>query len=268
MSAPRAMWKGALRLGKGAPLPVSLHAAVEDRTVRFQLLHDRDKKPVRQRLIDPASEEVVSREDLRKGLETRPGTFALLDEDDLRGLQPKATRDIRVTRFVPATAIAPQWYERPYYLSPASDEKRFAALLAAIEQSERVGIARWVMRGRAYVGALAAGERVLTLTTLRHCDEIIEADSLPSLQGAAITAREQAMASQLIGLLDAEYDPGEFRDEYRKSVEKLIAARAHGRAVRLPAKKSRGGAPANLDSALERSLGRAAKPRSRRRKSA
>src|SRR4029079_18396889 len=100
---------------------------------------------------DPESDAPVETAELRKGYEVKPGTFVVLEPDELAKLEPEASRDIEGTRFVPAGEIHHQWYERPYWLGPDGDVEGYFALAAALENSEREGVARWVMRKRPYV---------------------------------------------------------------------------------------------------------------------
>jgi DNA end-binding protein Ku len=251
--AARSMWNGTLRCGELA-VPVKLHAAVEDRTVRFHLLHDRDKQRVRQKLIDPSKKQEVPDGEVRRGYEVEPGVFVVLEDAELAALDPEPSKDIELTRFVPATAAGRYpWYERPYYLSPDGDARDYFALAAALAATGREGIARWVMRKKHYAGALRAEGGYLMLVAMRHAGEVIDATKLPAPAGPAPTAKEMKMAEQLIGMLEDEYDLTAFRDEYRTRLEDLIDAKSKGKlyAFERPAAKR---ANDTLEHALARSL--------------
>src|SRR5687768_14434584 len=115
------MWKGVLALPK-LRLPVKLYAAVEDRTVHFHLLHERDRQRVEQRMVDPESGEAVASEGVRKGFEAEPGVFVVLDHEDLASLEPRPTRDVELVQFLPAGTIDQAYYDRPYWLGPDGDD--------------------------------------------------------------------------------------------------------------------------------------------------
>src|SRR5690554_4922940 len=114
--AARAMWKGVIGLGEG--VPVKLYSAVEDRDVHFRLLHESDRVPVRQQLVNPDTDEVVPYEDTRRGLATDDGELVVFEGDELDALEPEASRDIEVLAFLPHEEIDHRWYLRPYYLGP------------------------------------------------------------------------------------------------------------------------------------------------------
>src|SRR5207249_6266457 len=115
----RAIWKGELKAGS-ATVPVKLYAAVEDRDVRFHVLQSRTKSRVKQQIVTEEKKQ-VEKEEIRKGYEIEPGTFVILETDELQKLKPKESRTISFPRFVPVSALGNEWYERPYYLAPDGD---------------------------------------------------------------------------------------------------------------------------------------------------
>src|SRR3982751_3048489 len=133
--AARAIWKGQLKLGT-TKVPVKLYSAVQDRTVRFNVLDDRAKKRVKQHMVDPDNGEEVAAEEIRKGYEIEPGKYVILTEEDLEKLEPPPSRDIEILEFVPQAKISQQWYERPYYLGPDGDVKDYFALAEALQKTE------------------------------------------------------------------------------------------------------------------------------------
>lgn len=250
--AARAIWKGILKIGS-AKIPVKLYSGVVDRTVHFNILDEKHLMRVKQHMVSPDTDEEVSNEEIRKGYEIEPGRFVILTEKDLESLEPKPSREIEVEEFVPPEAISPQWYERPYYLGPDGDEKAYFALAEALHNRNREGIAHWVMRNKAYVGALRSEGDYLLLFTLRNAEEVISARDLPKPGGRPPTQKELNMAKQLVGLLEDEFRPEDYQDEYRQRVMEFIERKARGKAPRLRAVKSRQKA-GSLDSVLEKSL--------------
>ena len=132
--ATRSIWNGTIRCGKLA-LKVKLHSAVEDRTVRFHLLHDQDKQRVRQRLVNPDTGEEISQDEVRRGFQVEPGVFVVLEEADLAKLEPESSKEIEILRFVPFESRNFPWYERPYYVAPDGDADDYFALVASLEKS-------------------------------------------------------------------------------------------------------------------------------------
>jgi DNA end-binding protein Ku len=256
--AARAMWKGALTM-PGVRLPVKLYSAVQDQKVRFHLLHDKDLARVEQRMVDPEEGRQVPYEKIRKGLVTESGVVVALDEEEIASLAPEASRDVELLRFVPVGAIDHPWYDRPYWLGPDGDEGAYAALATALRKKEREGVARWVMRGRGYVGALRAEGDHLLLITLRRAGEVVGADELPAPGGRDLDAREKKLAEQLVSALADHFDPADYRDTFRHRLRELIAAKAEGKPIKLkkfvPRKE-----PASLEQALAASLAKAKEP--------
>ena len=250
--AARAIWKGELKIGS-TKIPVKLYSGVVDRAVRFHILDDKHLMRVKQHMVNPDNGDEVSNEEIQKGYEIEPGRFVILTEEDLAGLEPKPSREIDIMEFVPPEAISQQWYERPYYLAPDGDEKAYFALVEALKNRNREGIAHWVMRNKAYVGALRAEGDYLLLFTLRNAEEVISARDLPKPAGRAPTQKEINMAKQLVGLLAGEFNAQDYKDEYRQRVMEFIEHKAKGKAPRLHAVKTKRKA-ASLDSVLEKSL--------------
>jgi DNA end-binding protein Ku len=250
--AARAIWKGELKVGT-AKIPVKLYSAVVDRTVHFHILDDKNLMRVKQHMVSPDSGDEVATEEIQKGYEIEPGRFVVVTDEELAKLEPKASRDIEITEFVPPEAISQQWYERPYYLGPDGDEKSYFALAEALNNRDREGVAHWVMRKKNYVGALRAEGDYLLLVTLRNAAEVISAKDLPKPAGRAPTAKELNMAKQLVSMLEDEFNPADYKDEYRERVMEFIEKKAKGKAPRLRAVKAKR-KPSSLDSVLEKSL--------------
>jgi DNA end-binding protein Ku len=204
-------------------------------------------------MVSADSGEEVTNQEIQKGYEIEPGKFVILTDQDLQSLEPKPSREIDVTEFVPPESINQQWYERPYYLGPDGDMQDYFALAEALENRGREGIARWVMRNKSYMGALRSQDGYLVLCTLRNAAEVISARELPKPAGRAPSAKELNMAKQLVGMLEGEFNPSEFEDEYRKRVMEFIERKAKGHAPRLRAVKTKR-KTTSLDTVLAKSL--------------
>jgi DNA end-binding protein Ku len=249
--AIRSMWKGNLAIGS-VRIPVKLYAAVEDRDVHFHLLHDKDHVRVRQQMVNPSTGEVRQDGEIQKGFEVSPGTFVLVTEKELDALAPEATREVTLGAFVPAKAVGPEWYERPYFLGPDGKSEAYVALASVLAEKQRVGIARWVMRNREYRGALGSDGSHLTLVSLRSLDEVVQAPKVEPQKRAA-DDRETKMAEQLVSALAGDFEPKDFHDEYREKVRAFVEAKAHGRSVKKP-RAPRKPPARSLESALAASL--------------
>jgi DNA end-binding protein Ku len=228
----RAIWKGVLKAGRH-DVPVKLYSAVEDHGVQFHMLDRKSRRRVTQRMVDPETGDEVDRSEVRRGYEVEPGTFVVLSEEELTEVEPEESRDIELLHFLPAGAIHHQWYERPYWLGPDGEVGSYHALAAALTKTKKEGLARWVMRKREYFGALRAEGHHLVLITMRHADEVLLPKELAPRGSAKASAREVKMARQLISMLEGEFDPAEFLDEYNDRLLEFLAARAKGKRPKL-----------------------------------
>jgi DNA end-binding protein Ku len=255
MSA-RAIWKGVLHVGGRNPLkvPVKLYSAIQDRGIHFTMLHDQEMQPIKQKMIDTTTGDPVDREETQKGVEVEPGHFVVIRPEELEQLEPEESRDIHIEQFIPADQITHEWYERPYYLGPDGDDAAYAALAEALGHSGKEGIARWVMRKREYVGALAHEGGYLMLITLRHPDEVISSDELQAPTGRKVDAKELNMARQLVAALEDEFKPQEYHDEYRQRVMELIEKKSKGQKITLKKPVEKKPPPKSLESVLQASI--------------
>ena len=254
----RAIWKGVLHFGSHE-VPVKLYSAVEDRTVRFRLLDSRTGNRVKQRMVNPVTGDEVPYDEVRRGYELEEGVFVILDDEELEAVEPEKSREISITRFLDPSIIDHRWYDRPYHLGPDGDAEAYFALTDALEAEGREGLALWTMRNKEYAGALRAEEGHLMMITLRNAGEVIPVSALEPPSGRAPEKQELKMAEQLVEALAGDFEPTDFRDEYRDRVLELIEAKAEGKTVefREPEKRRAAG---DLAASLEASI-RAAKER-------
>src|SRR4030095_1553957 len=204
-------------------------------------------------MVEPDSGKEIPNEEIQKGFEVEPGTFVILDEEELEQLEPEAAREIEVSHFLPPAQIPPEYFERPYYLGPDGDQAAYFAFAEALAKKEREGVERWVMRKHPYVGAVRGVDGYLMLFTLRNAEEVLSAKDLPKPSGRAPDKKEWAMATQLVELLKGEFDPKEYKDEYRARVMEFVEKKAKGHKPRLHLVKSKP-KTASLDKILSKSI--------------
>ncbi len=234
MSA-RTMWKGCVSVA-GVEVPVRLYSAVQDRHVHFRLLHAKDRSPVEQRMVHAETGDVVPREATRRGVEIEEGVFVILGDEELASIEPAPSRAIEVLAFVAPERVSPPWYDRPYWLGPDDDDDGYFALADVIASEGRVGIARWTMRKRDYVGALSTQDGFLRLSTLRHLGEVVSRDALGPPPDVAIDPLEAQLADQLVATLEEPgIDLSAFHDEHR---ERVWSSSRRRRGARRPGSRS------------------------------
>jgi DNA end-binding protein Ku len=248
----RAIWKGELVLGK-TRLPIAMFSAVQDQTVHFRLLHEKDREPVQQRIVRKSDGKEVPKEERRKAYALDGNDAVILQPEELEELEPEPSREIHLCRFVRTGVLSDQWFDRPYYLGPDKDDADYFALADAIEHDKVVGVARWVMRKKRYLGALTSHAGYLVMTTLRRADQVVSVSGVEVPASRRPDEREIKMAQQLVSSIEGDFEPELWKNEYRQRVDELIAAKASGKVVKLarPKPKPAGGDLADL---LQRSL--------------
>lgn len=252
MSA-RAIWKGVIRIGT-LSVPVKLYSAVKDRSIHFRLLHRTDHAPVKQQLVSSASGEPVEYAEVKKAVPVGRDRMVVLEKDELEEIEPEASRDIEITRFVDPAAIDHRWYRRAYYLGPDGSTRAYFAAAAALGKKGKEGVARWVMRGKEYSGALRAVDGYLMLIALRYAEQVVDSSALTPPSGRELAKRELEMAGQLIEALHGEFDPEQFQDQYRARVLDLVEAKAAGRKPKVASFRPRKQKEDQVGDALEASL--------------
>ena len=181
----RAIWSGAISFGL-VNIPVKLYSAVSRKTVRFHQLDSETGSRIQQKRVNPKTGEEVPYEKLVKGYELSPDRYVVIQPEELEAIEPKKTRTIEISDFVEMDQIDPIYYDHPYYLMPGTGaEKPYALLLQALKDSERVAIARVVIRSKENLVAIRPRDGVLTMETLLFGDEVVSPDSLGEGDGRA-----------------------------------------------------------------------------------
>jgi DNA end-binding protein Ku len=253
---PRSIWRGAISFGL-VNVPVKLYSAVSKKTVRFNQLHDADGVRIQQKRVCPADGEEVPYENIVKGYEIAPDKYVIITPEELEALDPKKTRSIDIEDFVDLDEIDPLYYEHPYYLVPDTGAaKAYRLLLDALRETNKVAIARVVLRSKEYLTAIRPAGDILTMETMLFADELVPSDNLDELpdEETRATDRELAMARQLIEAQATEFDPAKYRDEYRERVLDLIERKAQGEDISVQPDVEEPAEVPDLMAALEASL--------------
>lgn len=225
----RPIWTGTLSFGL-LNVPVSLMSGERKVDLQFRMLDSRDRKPIRFERVNADTGEEVPWKDIVKAYEYDKGSYVVLEEYDIRSAAPESHETVEVETFVDATTIDPRYYEKPYLLVPAKKaEKGYVLLRETLRSTGKVGIARVVVRTREYLCAVMPHTDALVLMILRYPQELVDPEDfkLPtgSLSQYRITARETAMAEQLIASMAGEWKPDDYHDEFRERLQGLLTKR-------------------------------------------
>jgi DNA end-binding protein Ku len=255
---PRSIWSGAISFGL-VNVPVKLYSAVSRKTVRFHQLNGKTGHRIAQKRVDSVTNEEVSYEDIVKGYELTKESYVVITPDELDALDPEKTRTIDIEDFVDLADIDPIYYDHPYYLVPDKGAaKAYGLLLQAMQESEKVAVARVVIRSKEQLVAIRpAPGGVLTMETMIFADEVVapdDIDDLPESKELKVSDREVKMAQQLIDSLSSDFEPEKYRDEYREKVLELIERKAAGEEIAVQPEAPEPKKVPDLMAALEASL--------------
>ena len=253
---PRAIWTGAVSFGL-VNVPVKLYSAVQRKSVRFNQLDAEGNVRIQQKRVNPVSGDEVPYERIVKGYEIAPGSYVIVEPDELEALEPRRTKTIDILDFVDLEEIDPIFYDHPYYLAPGTGgSKPYKLLLEAMRETGKVAIGTVVIRQKQAIVALRPAGEVLQMATLIYADEIVPPDRLDDVPGedVEIAERELAIAKQLVESLAAEWDPEQYKDEYREKVMQLIESKAAGEEVAVQPEAEEAAPVPDLMAALKASL--------------
>ena len=270
----RVVWKGAIVFGL-VNVPVDLYPGSKDNTIDFDWIDRRDMSPVGYQRINKSTGKPVEMSDIVKGYEYEKGNYVVLEDEDFKAANPKATQTVEIVAFVQREAIPPYFFDRPYRLVPGKrGEKGYALLRETLKRTGKVAVAQVVIRTKQHLALVMPIGELLEMITLRWADEILDASEfdLPSLKEAKVTDREIELAERLVDDMTEEWDPTQYHDTYREDLMKRIedlATKGRTHLVRQPGKEAEGGAQIiDLMAALKRSLDRkggSAKPEEKER---
>lgn len=226
---PRVVWKGAIVFGL-VHIPVSLYPASSAKGLDLDLLDKRDFAPVGYQRINKRTGQAVASENIVKGYQYEDGQYVVVTEEDMRQANVEATQTVDIQSFVDAASVPPYFFDTPYYLEPGKrGEKGYALLRETLRRSNRVGLAKVVIRVRQHLAAVVPFGDVLLLNTMRYADEIrpVRDLKLPegSLEKVGISKRELEMAERLVEDMSEDWTPEQYHDTYRADLIARIEAK-------------------------------------------
>jgi len=262
------MWRGAIQFGL-VTIPVKLYLATESRAgVSFHMLHETDLSRIQMKVFCPEDEEIISRSDTVKGYEYAPDKYVVITDEDLEKLPLKTVRSIEIEQFVPVDEAEKQtrFVKQAYYIEPDRvGRKAFQLLKEVLQDKGLTAICKIVIRDREALAALDPFENTMLLSTLYWPDEIraLGELDLPE-EEAEIKPAEKKMAAQLIEAMTGEFDPAQYRDEYRDALMQVIESKIEGRETVEVESKEEPTKLADLMAALQASVNAATAARQER----
>jgi DNA end-binding protein Ku len=235
MIGVKALWKGALTFGL-VNIPVRLYSAVEEKGLKFHLLHEPDGGRIKyQRTCSKCGEEVTW-DDVVKGYEYSKDHYVTFEQEELQALDVDSIKAIDVVTFVPLEDIDPVYYNKTYFVAPEqSGLKAYRLLQNALEAERQVGIAKIALRDKEHLATVRLMDDVFVLETMHWPDEIREPAFEELEKRVNIKDAEVKMARQLIQQLSGDFKPEEFTDDYRARMEQLVEQKVEGQEITVAA---------------------------------
>jgi DNA end-binding protein Ku len=234
----RSIWSGTISFGL-VSVPVRMYSATQSKELKFHFLDKRDLKPIGYDKVRKDTGRSVPQDRIVRGFEIEKGKYVPLEDEDLDRLDIELTHSIDILDFVSLDEIDPIYYRKAYYLLPQDGaEKPYRLLVRALDETEKVGIAKVVIRNKQHLAALRANDGRLILETMYYPDEIREPESVDGR--TRLEKAEVEMAKSLVENLSSSFKPDKYDDTYRKELLSLIRAKAKGKELPEPQEPEEG----------------------------
>lgn len=247
--ALQGIWSGTISFSLVA-IPVSLVRAISPGRIPFRLLHADDYSPLARRMYCPQEGEPVPPEEIVRGYEIAPDRYLPITDEELASVSPERSRTIEIVEFIDLAEVDPVYFDHPYYLVPLKGgEKSYRLLAEVMRQTNRAGLARFVLAEREYLVAVRSTEGALCLVTLHYHDEMLP----PPVAAPTDAADTAGRLKESIREMMAGFDPEKYADSRRAGLVELLRrkARENGPVEAPQTGGEEGEGPPDLVAALE-----------------
>lgn len=255
--APRAYWKGTLKLSL-VTCPVQLYPATTSvEKTRFHMINAETGNRLRQQMVDEETGDVVESGQKARGYEISKGKYVEIEKEELEAVQIESNHAIDIDSFVPKDEIDQRYLNHPYYIVPdgKAGVDAFAVIRDAMKDQDRVALARIVLTNREHVMAIEPFGKGLIGTTLRYPYELRDADDyFDDIKAPKITRDMVELAGHILDSKAAHFDPSKFKDEYETALKKLVKRKAAGKPIKVAEPEERESNVVNLMDALKQSV--------------
>ena len=255
--APRAYWKGSLKLSL-VTCPVALYpASTAAEKTRFHMINRETGNRLKQQMVDAETGDVVEADQKGRGYELSKGKYVEVEKEELEAVQIESNHTIDIDSFVPREEIDRRYLNHPYYIVPdgKAGVDAFAVIRDAMKDQDRVALGRIVLTNREHIIAIEPLGKGLLGTTLRYPYELRdEADYFNDIKSPKISKDMVELASHILDKKAAHFDPSEFKDEYENALKALVRRKASGKPLRAAEREERPSNVVSLMDALKQSL--------------
>jgi DNA end-binding protein Ku len=238
----RTIWNGSLSFGLvNIPVGLALATAPKARQsdVSFRTLHAECKTPIRQKRWCPTHDREVGPDEIAKGWEVAKGEFVIVDDADIEAIQlADDSRAIDINAFVPIEQVDPVYFDRTYYLAPASAaaaRRPYVLLLEALKESGMAALGRFVLRGSETFCLIRPRGDALALETLFLNDDVrSQAEIEEAVDETDVKDAELGLARQVIDALAGDFEPESLESKYRRDLHAMLEAKLAGEEIAKP----------------------------------
>jgi DNA end-binding protein Ku len=238
----RTIWNGSISFGL-VNIPVGLALATKPAArqsdVSFRTLHRECGTPIKQKRWCPVHDREVERDELVKGWEVAKGEFVMVEDSDLEAImQIDDSKTIDISRFVDVEQVDPVFFDRTYFLAPASTpaaRRPYVLLLRAMQDTGKAALGRFVRQGAEHLCLIRARGDALLLETLFLAEDVNSAaDIEEAIADSEVKEPELELARQVIDSLVGEFEPEELTSEYRADLRQMLEAKLAGEEIAKP----------------------------------
>jgi DNA end-binding protein Ku len=256
--APRAPWKGYLKLSL-VSCPIALFpASSSSERVSFNRINKKTGNKLKQQLVDPETGETVEKEDVGRGYEVGKGQYLEIEDEEIEKLRIESSHTLAIDAFVPRSEIDDRYIDSPYYIAPTDKvgQEAFAVIRDAIRENRMVALGRVVLARREHVMMLEAFDKGLLATTLRYPNEIRDqAAYFEDIADFELPADMKELAAHIVDSKASHFDPSTFVDHYETALIEMLQAKQAGRVIEAPKQEPAPYRVINLMDALRASIG-------------
>jgi DNA end-binding protein Ku len=254
--APRAYWKGYLKLSL-VSCPIALFPASSEREkIIFHQLHKQTGNRIKYRKVDAETGDEVESADIIKGYQVGKGEYLEVAPEELEAIAIESKRSIEIDEFVPRKEIDEVYFNSPYYIVPDGEvgQQAFAVIREAIRQEGMVAIGKVVFTSREHVIALEARDKGLLGVTLRYPYEVRkEEEYFDDIPEEKLPKDMLDLAKHIVDSKKAEWKPERFEDQYEGALKELLKRKQSGQKIEAPRDREPSKV-VNLMDALRRSV--------------
>ncbi len=229
MKSGRPLWKGTIGFGL-VSIPVSLHSVQKTENLRFHFLHKTDLKPIHFARVEQNSNRAIPWDEIVRGYEYKKGKYVILDDKDFKRADLELTKSVSILEFVDRSEVDPLLFDKPYALAPDTGGKRAYSLLAkALHDSDKLGIAKVVIRNKQHLAAITERKGALMLELMHFAQTLRPVEEIVSIPKQEFSKKEIQMAHSLISQMTDKFDATKYTDTYKKRLLALIEKKRHGK---------------------------------------